>query len=143
LQGPTTSNSSGTASKDYIKAREKIVPYEEHRLLAVEVSGDAANPLRHVQELDLSRLTDEQLETLRPILVALAEFFRGFLPCWVHTPLLWVKTQAAPVFELSLKPAHDGSVAVGRQRDGVALVGESNRAGADQLRPLLRELRQR
>ena len=35
------------------------------------------------------------------------------------------------------RPAHDGGVAVGGQRDGVALVGVSNRAGADQLAALL------
>src|SRR5208337_3252271 len=39
------------------------------------------------------------------------------------------------------KPAHDGSVAVGGKRDGPALLAESNREGADQLRSLLRELR--
>ncbi len=34
-------------------------------------------------------------------------------------------------------PAHDGDVAVGGQCDGVALLGGSNRAGADQLAALL------
>jgi hypothetical protein len=38
---------------------------------------------------------------------------------------------------------HDGGVAVGRQRDGPALLGESDHAGANQLRSLLRELRHR
>ena len=43
-----------------------------------------------------------------------------------------------------VKPAHDGGVAVGGERNGEALLGQlSNRAGADQLRPLLRELGQR
>jgi hypothetical protein len=43
------------------------------------------------------------------------------------------------------RPANDGRAAVGGQRKGLALVGavESNRAGADNLWPLLRELRQR
>ena len=41
---------------------------------------------------------------------------------------------AAPVV---VRPAHDGGVAVGRQRDGDALSGLSNRAGADQLAALL------
>jgi hypothetical protein len=49
-----------------------ICPYDHAKLLAIKVSGDPANPLHHVQELDLSRLTDEQLLTLRS-LVALAE----------------------------------------------------------------------
>jgi hypothetical protein len=40
-------------------------------------------------------------------------------------------------------PAHEGGVAVAGQLDGGALDGLSNCAGADQLRPLLRELRQR
>jgi hypothetical protein len=40
-------------------------------------------------------------------------------------------------------PAHDGGVAVAGERDGPALLGVSNRVAADQLRPLLRELRQR
>ena len=31
------------------------------------------------------------------------------------------------------KPARDGGVAVGRKRDGPALLAESNREGADQL----------
>ena len=35
------------------------------------------------------------------------------------------------------RPAHDGGVAVGGQRDGEALFGGSNRAGADQLAALL------
>jgi hypothetical protein len=55
-----------------------------------------------------------------------------------------------PGFHVVENPAHDGGVAVAGQRDGVALVddgealvGTSNRAGADQLQPLLRELRQR
>jgi hypothetical protein len=34
-------------------------------------------------------------------------------------------------------PAHDGGVAVARQRDGLALDGTANGAGADQLRSLL------
>jgi hypothetical protein len=38
--------------------------------------------------------------------------------------------------------AHDGGVAVGRQRNGLALL-RGDPAGAGQLRPLLRELRQR
>jgi hypothetical protein len=41
------------------------------------------------------------------------------------------------------RPAHDGGVAVGGQRDGVALLSVSNRARADQLWPLLRKLCQR
>ena len=42
------------------------------------------------------------------------------------------------------RPAQDGRVAVGGHRDGPALLGGStSAAGADQLRPLLRELRQR
>jgi hypothetical protein len=54
-----------------------------------------------------------------------------------------VKTHAAPTAELSVHPL-DGSVAVGGQRDGGALLDvRSNRTRADQLRPLLRELRQR
>jgi hypothetical protein len=41
------------------------------------------------------------------------------------------------------RPAHDGGVAVGGQRDGVALLDHgSNRAGADQLAALQRKLRQ-
>jgi hypothetical protein len=42
-----------------------------------------------------------------------------------------------------VRPAHDGGVAVGREGNGPALDGISNRVVADQLRPLLRELRQR
>jgi hypothetical protein len=41
------------------------------------------------------------------------------------------------------KPAHDGGVAVGGQRDGPALLAESSRECADQLRSLLEELRRR
>ena len=51
-------------------------------------------------------------------------------PCWVQTPPLRVKTHAAPVTLLS-DPAHDSGVAVGGQRDGPALLGGSDRAGAD------------
>jgi hypothetical protein len=40
-------------------------------------------------------------------------------------------------------PSQDGGVAVAGQRDGTALLGISNRAGADELRPLLDELRLR
>jgi hypothetical protein len=58
--------------KDYIRAQKEIVPYEDAKLVNLKVSGDPANPLHHVQELDLSRLSDDQLLTLRPILVALA-----------------------------------------------------------------------
>ena len=67
----------------------------------------------------------------------------SLLPCWLQTPPLWVKTQAAPTSELlpSLevvaRTAHDGGVAVRRQRDGDALLGVSDRAGADQLAALL------
>jgi hypothetical protein len=35
------------------------------KLVSLKVGGDAANPVRNVQELDLSRLSDEQLLTLR------------------------------------------------------------------------------
>jgi len=49
-----------------------IAPYDHSKLLSIRVAGDAANPLRTVQELDLTRLSDEQLLTLRPILAALA-----------------------------------------------------------------------
>jgi hypothetical protein len=41
------------------------------------------------------------------------------------------------------RPPQDGGIAVGGQRDGLALGGVSNRTAANQLRPLLRELRQR
>jgi hypothetical protein len=41
------------------------------------------------------------------------------------------------------RAAHDRSVAVAGQRDGKTLAGISNCASADQLWPLLRELRQR
>jgi hypothetical protein len=43
------------------------------------------------------------------------------------------------------RPAYDGGAAIGRKRDGLALVGYSwsTKIGPDQLRPLLRELRQR
>jgi hypothetical protein len=42
-----------------------------------------------------------------------------------------------PVVIVVAKPAHDGGVAVGGQRDGLALDGGSHRAGADQLASLL------
>jgi hypothetical protein len=45
--------------------------YEDAKLVNLKVSGDPANPLHHVQELDLSRLTDEQILQLRAIRVAL------------------------------------------------------------------------
>jgi hypothetical protein len=51
----------------------QLAQYQQPKLCGVNVGGDAENPLRTVQELDLSRLTDEQLLTLRPILAALAE----------------------------------------------------------------------
>jgi hypothetical protein len=41
------------------------------------------------------------------------------------------------------KPAQDGGVTVGGQRDGVALLGGSDRQRADKFRPLLDELRPR
>src|ERR1700681_1614395 len=47
-----------------------------------------------------------------------------------------------PDARIVARPAHDSSVAVGGQRDG-ALVGGYNRAAADQLGPLLRELGKR
>jgi hypothetical protein len=49
-----------------------------------------------------------------------------------------------PDVRVVARPAHDSGVAVGGYRDGYALLllGISNRVGADQLRPLLRELRQ-
>jgi hypothetical protein len=56
-----------------IRAQKEIVPYEDAKLVNLKVSGDAANPLRTIQELDPSRLSDEQLLTLRSILAALAE----------------------------------------------------------------------
>ena len=47
------------------------------------------------------------------------------------------------VAEVIQRRAHDGGVAVGGQRDGRALAGVSDRADADQLGPLLRELGKR
>jgi hypothetical protein len=47
-----------------------------------------------------------------------------------------------PDARIVVKPAHDSSVAVGGQRDG-SLVDGYNRAGADQLGPLLHELGKR
>jgi hypothetical protein len=63
--------------KNASRVLEKIAPYEDPKLVSLKVGGDAANPLHHVQELDLSRLSDEQLLTLRSILVALADPVRG------------------------------------------------------------------
>jgi hypothetical protein len=59
--------------KNASRVLENIAPYEDPKLVSLKVGGDAANPLRTVQEIDLSRLTDEQLLQLRSILVALAE----------------------------------------------------------------------
>jgi hypothetical protein len=40
------------------------------------------------------------------------------------------------------RPAHDGGVAIGGQRDGSALLGDSDRAGSDQLAALLGPVRE-
>ena len=64
-------------------------------------------------------------------------------PCWVQTPPLRVNTHAAPVLELS---PHPPTMAVLPSPDSATeepCSADSDRAGADQLRPLLRELRQR
>jgi hypothetical protein len=45
-----------------------IVPYEAPKLVAIKVGGDRDSPLPTINELDLSRLTDEELETLGSIL---------------------------------------------------------------------------
>jgi hypothetical protein len=37
----------------------QLAQYQQPKLCSVKVGGDAASPLRTVQELDLSRLTDE------------------------------------------------------------------------------------
>lgn len=59
--------------KNASRVLEKIAPYEDPKLVSVKVGGDHDNPLRTVQELDLSRLTDEQLLQMQSILAALAE----------------------------------------------------------------------
>jgi hypothetical protein len=53
------------------EAANRAQPYQHARLSSVRVGGDADNPLRTAQEWDLSKLTDEQLETLGHILEAL------------------------------------------------------------------------
>ena len=60
----------------------------------------------------------------------------SLLPCWVQTPLLRVKTHAAPTYRC--RPAHRRWRCC-RRRKGrrSALFGRSNRAGADQLAALL------
>jgi hypothetical protein len=45
-----------------------IVPYEAPKLVAVKVGSDEDNALRTISQLDLSRLTDEELETLGSII---------------------------------------------------------------------------
>jgi hypothetical protein len=55
----------------YIRAQKEIVPYEDPKLATVTLQGDKDNPLRMVQELDLSKLTDEQLAIMEPILMAI------------------------------------------------------------------------
>jgi len=59
--------------KNASRVLEKIAPYEDPKLVSHRLGGDADNPLRTVQEIDLSRLTDEQLLTMRSIVVVLAE----------------------------------------------------------------------
>jgi hypothetical protein len=57
-----------------------------------------------------------------------------------HAPAAATRPAAADMpreVEFVGNPAHDGSVAVGGQRDRHALSGASNRAGADQLAALL------
>jgi hypothetical protein len=50
-------------------------------------------------------LPSEDSATEKPWLAApTAPVPTSLLPCWVHTPLLRVKTHAAPVFELSRNP---------------------------------------
>ena len=60
----------------------------------------------------------------------------SLLPCCIHSPPLRVKPRR-PGVRVVARPAHDGGVAIGRQSDGDALSGVSNRAGADQLVALL------
>jgi hypothetical protein len=48
-----------------------VVPFEAPKLVAVRVGGDEDNPLRIVDEIDLSVLSDDQLEALRSILLTL------------------------------------------------------------------------
>ena len=53
------------------------------------------------------------------------------------SPAAGVDPRRPDVGVVSSNPAHDGGVAIGGQRDGVALLGGSNSAGADQLAALL------
>ena len=54
-----------------------------------------------------------------------------------------VEDPCRPNAQIVARPAHEGGVAVGGQRDGVALRGLYSREDADQLRRLSRELRKR
>jgi hypothetical protein len=52
--------------KDYIRAQEKVAPYEDAKLIALKVGGDADNPLRVIQEEGL------------PDISTVGEFMPGF-----------------------------------------------------------------
>jgi hypothetical protein len=65
----------------------------------------------------------------------------SLLPCWVQTPVASREDPSRAGERVVATPAYDGRVAIVWQPDG-ALFGLPNRAGADQLRPLLDELRQ-
>jgi hypothetical protein len=53
---------------DYLRAQREIAPYEDAKLVSIRVSGDRDNPVRVAHDIDLTRLSDEQLATLRPLL---------------------------------------------------------------------------
>jgi hypothetical protein len=64
----------GEIADPLVRSRlSSLMRFASARNVAPADLDDAANPLRTVQELDLSRLTDEQLLQLRPILATLAE----------------------------------------------------------------------
>lgn len=50
----------------------QLANWQQPKLSAITVKGDKDNPLRTIAEYDFSKLSDEQLLILRPILQALA-----------------------------------------------------------------------
>lgn len=83
-EGKATKAEVAAAAKDYIKAQAEITPYEDRRLASITVGGDADNPIRTVQQYDFSKLSDEQLEAVLPILRLLTPVADKDAPSTTH-----------------------------------------------------------
>ena len=83
-------------------------------------------------------LPSEDSETETPCWAGpIAPVPTSLFPCWVQTAAAAPVDPRRPCAAVVVKPADDGRVAVGGQRDGDALLGGSNRSCADQLVSLL------